>query len=356
MTLELASGDWRYYAARLSDAEPIPEFNPLVLTKFHQLCQEVGGDMLRFNELVYIHDADDFGSMFSYDPCSESIEMPMSVWVSHVYSRLDLPRMVTQVPEWLDGLAKITGMADATAVATEGFQLPYATDTACTDKYCAYLQSPIAYFPGNQTWEEWFQTLKKERRDKIKAARKQPTVWTVLRQVDLSAELMEWYKVKQAERFAAIDEVDDTIFGLSQFFWSVASGSVLDNVCWLVTRDASSNQIKSIAHFLLRDDTYYFYGVAHDSSNNIGIHTLTNMAEWLVSTRQTAKLDPTCRTVPWADTIDTYKRVIVNQNKANPILLCTLLDETEKATPPFFSVDKWYLMPNGKINFTGGDV
>jgi hypothetical protein len=188
----------------------------------------------------------------------------------------------------------------------------------------------------------WISTLKAKRRYEVKTALKdfsQPIVTDGLTEKQ-KALVIEWL----AKRWGTED--DATEFAVLQFLYAIASGQVPK---FVITPNESA-----IAWFLrvqheVTPQRWVFGGLAYDClTPRLGTAMMASFANYLQETVGDAILDPTCRTSFNEESIDVYKRHVINQDNVCPMLsVITTLDK--EFSPPYFYRGVWKVQDSFEI-------
>lgn len=97
------------------------------------------------------------------------------------------------------------------------------------------------------------------------------------------------------------------------------------------------------AYFIQSGNDYTFQGIA-GTIPNIGALLLSNFVDTLAnladSTGQEFTLDPTCKTIIEDQSIDIYKRLIVNENRTRPLV--SAFKDNTYFDKPYCLNNEWY--------------
>lgn len=176
-----------------------------------------------------------------------------------------------------------------------------------TDTRAIHVNSAVAYIDGKQSYLD---SLSKSRRYKVKQALLQTVDYTV--SIGTSMSLDDY----------------DLVVNLLKERWGTNYGFALHNFHWALSNDtefvylSKDATLLGCAYFIREGNTRLFQGIA-GKVPNLGAMLLSYYANFLslnATPESPIILDPTCKTIIEDQSIDTYKRLVINQDRTKPLV------------------------------------
>lgn len=263
---------------------------------------------------------------WQYNQDQKVYEIPFGRWTVNPRFMFDEADVLNNTKEHLDC---INPRRKTALIKTETYQ---TTFTSYQYDKKLWLNSPVCFI--NFNYDIVFQGLKKSRRDKIKIARRDLGNYTVVFNYHITDNELSFCIERLKTKWI---EEDLTAFALAQFFWAMSQNKTL----WVKVLD--NNTLVGLACFIIerKDNSdfneYKFQGIACHPINGIGIFMLDATARYISNIETTAVLNPTCKYMLEENSVDTYKRVIVNTDVLNPMLYINKGAMPKHITPPYYN-------------------
>ncbi|QJT70913.1 hypothetical protein GR7B_00115 [Vibrio phage vB_VcorM_GR7B] len=350
-----------------------PELNSEVISTFDTYLRQFNCGATLNTPITMITEGRLAGLGFNPSPFVHSTERKDSEWelpLSHVLCHPYLPYTQADLvcEESCKALLEVLGSHGYNMLSTETVTLSDAHEYKSEN--LLWLNSPVANL-NHETFDEYLASLTKKRRYKVRQALNQDRYHVDIFDEYFHGNLHSY----NGGGFLDIRTLQERTIELlrksypdylefeyallqSMWAWACVVNMPKGTTQFCVVTDKETNEIISIGSFVNRfnpenkEVTAFFQANVRDKSHhNVGALMLGSMVKYYIedSKHPVLYLDPTCRTnVSGGESIETYKRLIVNDNNTNTTI-CVCRENPGYLTPPLYSEKNGWELPESVV-------